>query len=91
MHTITEDGQQQRRSTLELVLLALRNRALEGHVPAVRACVKYLMQFEPQESGSEGGLLLLGAPVSLAEAIPLAEKRNAEAIARRLAQGKKIS
>jgi hypothetical protein len=73
------------------MLLALRNRAADGHVPAFRACVKYLMKFDPQESGSEGGLLLLGAPVSLAEAIPLAEKRNAEAIARRLAQGKKIS
>ena len=91
MHTITEDGQQQRRSTLELVLLALRNRAAEGDVPAFRACMKYLMKFEPQESGSEGGLLVVGAGVSLAEAIPLAEKRNAEAIARRLAQGKKIS
>jgi len=36
MHWATEDGQRRRRSTLELMLLALRYRAADGNVPAFR-------------------------------------------------------
>ena len=86
MHAVTEDGRRRRRSTLELMLLALRNRAAEGNVPAFRALRKYLARFGPQDTPSNGGYLVVPAPVTPEEFAMEAEKANAEADARHAAR-----
>ena len=89
MHSITEHGRWRRRSTLELMLLAFRNHAATGKVQAFRAYQKYLAKFEPQDTGSNQGFLVVPAPETPEEAIAKAEKLNQEARARRAAQSKK--
>ncbi len=64
-HAVTEDGQRRQRSTLELILLTLRNLMAEGKVPAFRAYKKYLAKYEPQDSRRKYGYLVVPAPVSL--------------------------
>lgn len=88
-HTVTEDGRRRRRSTLELMLLALRNCAAEGNVRAFRAYKKYLAKFEPQESHSNAGYLVVPAEMTPEEAVAEGEKANAEAYARRVARSQK--
>ncbi len=65
MHTVTEDGQGRRRSTLELMLLALRNLMAEGNVRASRAYNKTLAKYEPQDSRRKYGYLVMPSPISL--------------------------
>ena len=86
MHAVTENGRQRRRSTLELMLLALRNRAAEGNVRAFRAYTKYLAKYEPQETNSKGGYLVLPAEMTPDEWIEDQEKKNVVARAQRLAR-----
>lgn len=62
-HCIQEGGQRCRRSTLELVLLALRTLALAGNVRAHRIYHDYLRWLEPQDSGQGGGFLVVPAPL----------------------------
>ncbi len=85
-HPFTEDGNRQRRSTLELMLLALRNLAAEGNVRAFRAYKKYLAKYEPQEPHSNAGVLVAPAELTLEEYIEKGEKLNAEADARHAAR-----
>ncbi len=82
MHTVTEDGRRRRRSTIELMLIAFRNRAGEGNVQAFRALKKFLTKYEPQESNSRLGCLVVPAPITVEEAIARNEKLNAEACAK---------
>jgi hypothetical protein len=86
MHTLTEDGGRRRRSTLELMLLALRNRAAEGNARAFREYQKYLAKFEPQETHSNVGVLVAPAGMTPEEAIAEGEKANEKTRARRAAQ-----
>jgi len=86
MHAVTEDGRRRRRSTLELMLLALRNRAAEGNVRAFRALKRYLARFEPQDASSKCGYLVVPAEVTPEEFMKEVEKANAEANARRAAR-----
>jgi hypothetical protein len=79
MHAVTEDGRRRRRSTLELMLLALRNRAAEGNFRAFRAFKKYLTKFEPQDTPSKLGFLVVPAGLTEEEFIKEAEKSNSEA------------
>ncbi len=88
MHTVTEEGRRRRRSTLELMLLALRNRAAEGDVRAFRAYKKYLAKFEPQETPSKGGYLVAPAEMTPEEWIKDQERKNAERDARSAAQSR---
>ena len=88
MHAVTEDGQRRRRSTIELVLLALRNRAVEGNVRAFRAYKKFLAKYEPQDTHSDRGYLVVPATLTPEEAIAEGEKANAEARAKRAAQSR---
>ncbi len=88
MHTVTEDGRLRRRSILEFMLLALRNRAAEGDVRAFRAYKKYLAKFDPRETDSNLGYSVLSADVTPEEAIAEGEKANAEARARRAAESR---
>ena len=88
MHTVTEDGEQHCRSTLEWMLIALRNRAVDGDVRAFRAYSKLLAKFEPQESHLPHGALVVPAVMTPEEAIAEGEKANEEARARRAAQSR---
>ncbi len=86
MHAVTEDGQRRRRSTLALMLLALRNRVAEGNVRAFRAYKKYLAKYEPQETHSNAGFLVAPAELTLEEYLEKGEKLNVKADARHAAR-----
>ena len=88
MHTVTEDDRRRRRSTLELMLLAFRNRAAEGNVRAFRAYKKLLAKYEPQDTHSNLGVLLVPATLTPEEAIAESEKLNAEGRARHAARSR---
>jgi len=62
-HLVTENGVRQRRSTLELVLLSLRNRSLTGSVKAFRAVHELLQRYGPQEAQQAGGVLIVPEPL----------------------------
>ena len=91
MHSIAEHGRRRRRSTLELMLLAFRNHAATGKVQAFRAYQKYLAKFEPQDTNSNLGVLVVSAPMTFEETIAYAKKVNEEARARRYAKSMKNS
>ena len=67
------------------MILALRNTAATGNVPAFRAYNKFLVKYEPQESSSERGHLVVGPTMTPEEAITEGEKANIEADARHAA------
>jgi len=78
MHTVTEDGKQRRRSTLELVLLRLRNKALEGkHVRAFDTFHALLKRYGVQESEEPRGCLVVSTPMEDDEWIAQMEAKNA--------------
>ena len=82
LHTVIENGRRRRRSTIELMLIALRNLAVEGNVRAFREYTKFLARYEPQESASKVGYLVVPAPITKEDAIAMNEKLNAEAAAK---------
>ncbi len=88
-HKVTENGRSQWRSTLELMLLALRNLAAEGNPRAIRAYQKYLARYEPQPLNSNLGVLVVGEDYTEEEAEAVAEVANARAAARRRAEAMK--
>ncbi len=88
MHAVTEDGRRRRRSTLELMLLALRNRAAEGNVRAFRAYKKFLAKYEPQDTHSNLGYLVVPAGISPEEELARNEELNAEGRARHAARSR---
>jgi hypothetical protein len=59
MHVVTEHGKRRRRSTLDLILISLRNRAAEGDGRAFQALHDWLERFEPRPSSQEVGYLLI--------------------------------
>ena len=63
-HTITEDGRRRKRSTLELVLLSLRNKALDGNVRAFRAFRVLAENYGPPEPDDRYGYLVVPAPTT---------------------------
>ena len=89
MHSVTENGRRRRLSILQLVLLSLRNMALEGKT--VRAFVEFhrlIKAYQLQEAGGGLGYIFLSADVTVEEAIVEGEKANAEARARRTAESR---
>lgn len=62
-HWVQEGEQRCQRSTLALVLLALRTLALTGNVRACRIHHDYLRWLEPQDPGQSGGFLVVPAPL----------------------------
>jgi hypothetical protein len=59
MHSVVEDGKRRERSTLELVLLQLRNLAAQGNIQAFRACNNLLVKYSPREAKTRGGFLIV--------------------------------
>src|SRR5262249_4114858 len=62
MHVVPEYGKRRRRSTLDLILISLRNRAAEGDVRAFQALHDWLERFEPRPPSQEVGYLLIPEP-----------------------------
>ena len=59
LHWVGEDGKRHRRSTLELVLLQLRNLAAQGNVQAFRAYDSLLAKYSPQGTEMRGGYMIV--------------------------------
>jgi hypothetical protein len=59
MHWVVEDGNRRRRSTLELILLQLRNLAVEGDIQAFHAYHNLLAKYAPQETKTQAGYLIV--------------------------------
>ena len=77
MHSVGENGKRRRLSTLDLVLLRLRNLALEGKsVRAIDELHRLLKVYQPQEARVRGGVLVVPAPMSTEEWIAMVERKN---------------
>ncbi len=78
-HTMLENGKR-RRSTLQIVLLCLRNMALEGtNVRAFEEFHRLTKAYQPQEADDHVGYLVVPAPLTNEEFVKHAEKTNVEA------------
>ncbi len=87
MHSVTVTGKRRRLSILEIVLLSLRNVALEGkNVRAFDEFHRLAKAYQPQEADGSLGCIVLSAVATFEEAIAEGEKANAEARARRAAE-----
>ncbi len=65
MHGVTENGKRRRLSTLEFVLLSLRNMALESkNVRAFEEFHRLAKAYQPQEADGDLGYLVVAAPMS---------------------------
>lgn len=77
MHTVIENGEQRRRSTLELVLLRLRNMALEAkNMRAFDEMQKLLKAYEIEDPEGRYGYLVVPAPMSAEEWMAEQEELN---------------
>ncbi len=76
-HTMLENGKRRRRSTLEIVLLRLRNMALEDtNVRGVEELHRLAKAYQPEEADDHVGYLVVPAPMTNEEFIKHAEKTN---------------
>ncbi len=71
MHWVDEGGKRRRRSTLELVLLFLRNRSIDSNARAFRTYCKLLEKYEPQQSRPGVGFLVVPESVTMEEFIEI--------------------
>ena len=76
MHWVVENGKRERRSTLELMLQLIRNKALAGDLKAFRALHELQVKFAPQTTNEDTGWLLAPAEVTPEEWIAREEERN---------------
>jgi hypothetical protein len=67
MHPVVEDGNRRRRSTLELILLQLRNLAAQGNIQAFGACHNLLAKYAPQETKTQAGYLIVPEQMTTSE------------------------
>lgn len=77
-HPVVENGKKVWRTTLELVLMRLRNMALEGKsAQAINEYDKWFDKCEPTEPNETFGVLVVPAEISEEEWIANAERENA--------------
>ena len=76
MHNLPENGKGRRRSTLALVLLRLRNKALDKNVRAFEELHRLAKVYQPQEAGVRRGYLVLSAEVTHEEWTAEMERKN---------------
>ena len=77
MHTLIEDGKHRRRSTLALVLLRLRNLALEGkNVRAFEEFHRLAKAYQPQATNDDAGYLVVPAEMTQEEWVARQEELN---------------
>jgi Family of unknown function (DUF5681) len=58
-HSVIENGVRRRRSTFGLIILSLRNRAIEGNLRALRAVEHLGAKYAPQDGAEPDTLFLL--------------------------------
>src|SRR5206468_1827116 len=63
-HTVIEQGKRQQRTVLELILLALRNRAIDGDSKAFSKFHDLFERYGPQETRVDGAYIPLPEPLS---------------------------
>ena len=80
MHQIEEGNKQVRRSTLELVLLSIRNRSLDGSNKAFRVYHKMLTKYDTEEIEKSCGYLVVPETRPPEEWIAKAEADNMKKI-----------
>ena len=68
-HTITEDGKSRRVSTIELVLMSLKNLAMNRNVRAFRLMQDFEQRYQTREIPHQGGYLILPEPLTYEEYI----------------------
>ena len=77
MHSVIEDGKRRRRSTLDLVLLRLRNMALaEGNDRAFEELHRLIKAYQPQETNDRVGYLVVPAEMTQEEWVARQEELN---------------
>ena len=77
MHSVIENGKRRRLSTLDLVLLRLRNMALEDkNVRAFEELHRLIKAYQPQEVDGSLGYLVVPAPMSNEEWEADQEEKN---------------
>ena len=77
MHTLIEDGKRRRRSTLDLVLLRLRNLALEGkNDRAFEELHRLIKAYQPQETNDDVGYLVVPAEMTREEWVAEQMEKN---------------
>jgi len=77
MHGVIENGKHRRRSTLHLILLRLRNLAMEGkNIRAFEQFQKLIERYEPQETRDDVGYLVVPAEMTPEEWVAKAEEEN---------------
>ena len=63
-HQVHEGGCLKSRTTVELMLINLRNHMAEGNLAAFRSSHEYLAKYDPQFSSSKYGYLVVPAPMT---------------------------
>ena len=77
MHTVIENGKRRRRSTLALVLLRLRNMALEPkNVRALDELHRLAKAYQPQEADDRAGYIVVPAEMTPEEWSAKMERKN---------------
>ena len=77
MHSVTENGKHRRLSTLALVLLRLRNLALEGkNVRAFEEFHRLAKAYQPQATNDDAGYLVVPAEMTQEEWVARQEELN---------------
>jgi hypothetical protein len=77
MHNVTENGKHRSRSTLDLVLLRLRNIALEDrNVRAIEELHRLIKTYQPQEADDGVGYAVVPAEMTADEWIANQTERN---------------
>ena len=77
MHTLIEDGKRRRRSTLDLVLLRLRNMTLEeGNDRAFEELHRLIKAYQPQATNDDAGCLVVPAEMTQEEWVARQEELN---------------
>jgi len=78
LHRVNVEGLPDRISTLELVLLALREMAMKGDVTAFRLIERLRDRYSPDEHEHSYGVLVVPAELSVKEWVERANRLNAE-------------
>ena len=77
MHTLIEDGKRRRRSTLDLVLLRLRNMVLEDkNDRAFEELHRLIKAYQPQATNDDAGCLVVPAEMTQEEWIAEQMEKN---------------
>ena len=66
-HTVIEQRKRRQRTSLELILLALRNRAIDGNSKAFSRFHDLLEQYGPREAKVQGAYIFMPEPLSAEE------------------------